>query len=459
MAKQSLVKAMENPEKPRSKIYALQPLLRRLPEISVPKRHITFKEKFIWTGVALIIYFVLTQIPLYGTPAEYKVNDFFGQLRYVFASQAGSLMELGIGPIVTAGIILQLLVGSKVINLDLSDTDDRAVFTGSQKFVAILMAVFEGSMLILAPSGVAGVPRYGVGLGSSAGLFILFQLVLGAAIVIFLDEIVSKYGFGSGVSLFIAGGVCMTIFWQAIGPVSGVIPTFAGNLAAGESFVTSFFATGPSNMMSLVATILVFFIVVYAESVRVEIPVAYGKYGGIRGKYPIKLLYTSNIPVILALTVFANLRIVSYVTGATWLVDYTSPPSSLAIAMANPLQTVIYSLLLISLAIGFAWLWLQMTGMGPRDIAKQLDDSGMLIPGFRKDIRVMEQVLRKYIITTAIVGGAFVGIISAGADIMGALGSGTGILLTVGIIHSLYEQIAREQVSEMFPAVRKIIGE
>lgn len=450
---------MEELQKPRSKIYALQPILRRLPEIAVPKRHITFKEKFIWTAIALILFFVMTQIPLYGIPAEHEVGDFFGQLRIVFASSAGSLMELGIGPIVTSGIILQLLAGSKVVNLDLSDPEDRKVFTGAQKFLAIVMAVFEGAMLLLAPSGVAGVPRYGVGLGSGAGLFILLQLALGAILVIFLDEIVSKYGFGSGVSLFIAGGVAMTIFWQAINPATGVLPTFVGNLAGGGSFINSFFATGPANMVGVVATLIVFFIVVYAESMRVEIPVAYGKFGGIRGKYPIKFLYTSNIPVILAMTVFANLRIVAAVTGADWLVYYTSPPNGLAGVAADPTQILVYTTILVGIAVGFAWLWVQMTGMGPRDIAKQLDDSSMLIPGFRRDIRVMEQVLGRYIMTTAILGGAFVGLISAGADALGALGSGTGILLTVGIVYSLYQQIAREQVSEMFPAVRKIIGD
>jgi preprotein translocase subunit SecY len=120
---------------------------------------------------------------------------------------------------------------------------------------------------------------------------------------------------------------------------------------------------------------------------------------------------------------------------------------------------VIYTTILVGIAVGFAWLWVHMTGMGPRDVAQQLDRSGMLIPGFRRDIRVMERVLGRYIITTALLGGAFVGFISAGADALGALGSGTGILLTVGIIYSLYQQIAREQVSEMFPAVRRLIGE
>ncbi len=443
---------MEEIPKPRSKLYALEPLLRRMPEIAVPKRHVPFKEKFIWTVIALALFFVMAQIPLYGIPTGQQVSELLGQLRFIFASQAGTLMELGIGPIVTAGIIMQLLVGSKIINLDLTDPEDRAVFTSTQKLLSILVAVFEGSMLVL--SG-----RYGVPFSSAPGLFILFQLALGAIIVIFLDEVVSKYGFGSGVSLFIAGGVAMTVFWLALNPGSGVIPVFLRDLGRGEDFITAFFAGGPNTMIGLVATVIIFFVVVYTQTLRIEIPVSYSHYGGIRARYPIRFLYTSNIPVILAMTVFANFRIVSALFNVPWLTYYTQPPNGLASVVADPLRTVIYVAVLVALSVGFGWMWIYMTNMSPRDIARQLDDAGMMIPGYRRDVRVMEQVLGRYIIPTTILGSAFVGLISAGADIMGALGSGTGILLTVGIVYSLYEQIAREQVSEMFPAVRRLIGE
>ncbi len=436
----------------RSKLYALEPLVTRLPEVSVPKRHVTFKEKFMWTGIVLVLFFIMTQISLYGIPPGQEVSDFFGQLRFVLASHAGTLMELGIGPIVTAGIIMQLLVGSKIIGLNLTDHRDRALFTGVQKLLAVGMGIFEGAMFVL--SG-----RYGVGLGDPAGIFILIQLALGVIIVIYLDELVSKYGFGSGVSLFIAGGVAMTVFWQALNPMTGAIPNFVGSMLAGESIGDVFFRPGLPNMMGVVATVVVFLVVVYAESMRIEIPLAYGRFGGIRGRYPIRFLYTSNIPVILAMTVFANFRMLAAVLNVPWLSYYTTPPNGLSSVTADPLQAGVYTVILVLASIGFSLLWVNLTGMGPRDVAQQLDRSGMLIPGFRRDIRVMEWILRRYILATALMGGMFVGLISAGADIMGALGSGTGILLTVGIIYRLYEEIARERVAEMFPAVRRFLGE
>ncbi|MEM2878596.1 MAG: preprotein translocase subunit SecY [Candidatus Hadarchaeales archaeon] len=439
------------PQTKRSALYSLEPIVRKIPEVTVPKRHITFREKFIWTGIVLILFFIMTQVPLYGIPPELEISEVFGQLRFVLASHVGTIMELGIGPVVTAGIIMQLLVGSKIIGLDLSSGEDRALFTGVQKLLAVIMGVFQGSMLVIAG-------HYGVGITSPQGIFIVVQLTLGTLAVIYLDELVSKYGFGSGISLFIAGGVAMTVMWQAFSPTTGAIPNFIGSALGGENLVDQFFRTGP-NMMGVVATILVFLVVVYAENMRIEIPVAYGRFGGVRGRYPIRFLYTSNIPVILAMTVFANFRIISVLLNIPWLSEYTSPPNGLISTMNNPVGAGIYIGLLALLSVGFSWLWVNLTGMGPREVAQQLDRSGMLIPGFRRDVRVMEWVLRKYIMSAAVVGGLFVALLAGGADILGALGSGTGILLTVGIIHGLYQEIARERVSEMFPALRGLLGE
>jgi len=447
-------------EKPRSKLYVFEPLIHRLPEVAVPKRHVAFKERFLWTGVALVIFLVFAVIPLYGMVGE--AGDFFGNLRYVLASHAGTLVELGIGPIVTAGIIMQLLVSGKIIKLDMRDSDDRALFTGVQKILAIAVAVFMAVMLAF--SG-----WYGQ-LGSARAVFIVLQLVLGVAIVMYLDELVSKYGFGSGISLFIAGSVAAEIFWQAFTPVAsaqymgetvGAIPNLIRALISGSSaqMGDAFTRTLLPNMMGVFATVMVFFIVAYAESLRVEIPLAYGRFGGMRGRYPIKFLYTSVIPVILTMTIFANIKIFSRFLPIGGIVRFLDSPRGISAVVADPLQAVIYLAILVGLCTAFAWLWVQMTGMGPRDVAQQLQDSGLSIPGFRRDVRVMGWVLERYISTVTILSGVFIALIAALADFTGALGSGTGILLTVGIIYGLYEEIAKERVSEMFPAVRRLFGE
>lgn len=441
----------------RSKLYVLEPVIRKLPEVEIPKRHISFKEKFIWSGLALIVFLIMTQIPLYGMTGP--AQNWFGNLQYILASRSGTLMQLGIGPIVTAGIIMQLLVGAKIIKLDLSQPKDRALFTGVQKLLAIIVGLFQAAAFVF-----AGAFTTGGLLTTGRALALIGQLLIGVLIVIYLDELVSKYGFGSGISLFIAGGVAMTIFWQAFNP-------FASGAFVGEfgGAIPKFFANGvfyrpypEPSMMGVLATVAVFLIVIYAESMRVEVPLAYSRFGGIRGRYPIRFFYASVIPVILAMVLFTNFRIIGNIVGGPvqgFISTYLTSPSGLSAVAAEPLRAVVYMLILMGTCMAFAWLWVNMTSMGPRDVAQQLHRSGMSIPGFRRDIRIMERVLSRYITVVTLLGGAAVGALAAGADFLGALSSGTGILLTVSIIYRLYQEIAREQISEMFPAARRLFGE
>ena len=462
---------MERPGEPRSKLYVLEPLVRKLPEVEVPKRHVSFKERFIWSGFALLIFLVMAQVPLYGLRGQ-EVGSLFGYYRYVFASHAGTLMELGIGPIVTAGIIMQLLVGSKIIGLKLTKPEDRALFTGVQKLLAVIVGVFMASMYAFGMYP----QQFGAELATLDSIFITIELAIGVLAVIYLDELVSKYGFGSGISLFIAAGVSAAIFVQAFSPLEplGAVPNLVRTMVTGGGLYDAFFRVGAPNMWGVFATFIVFLIAIYAESMRVEIPLAYGRFGGIRGRYPIRFLYASVIPVILAGVLFMNVRLfagIMYNRGYTFLgtfdehgnpaggiVYYLDAPGGLNQVADDPLRAVTYLVALVVLCMGFAWLWINMTGMGPRDVAEQLDRSGMLIPGFRRDIRVMEHVLARYITVVTLLGGAFIGALAAMADFFGALGSGTGILLTVGIIYGLYEEIARERVAEMFPAIRRFFG-
>src|SRR4030066_1725733 len=129
-----------------------RPLARILPEIKVPERKVSFNEKIFWTALVLIVYLIMSEIPLYGISGD--VQDSFGQLRVLFASNRGTLMELGIGPIVTAGLILQLLVGSAIIQCDMGDPEDRGLFTVASKFFSILLTGIPASAYII--SGMYG---------------------------------------------------------------------------------------------------------------------------------------------------------------------------------------------------------------------------------------------------------------------------------------------------------------
>ena len=109
----------------------------------------------------------------------------------------------------------------------------------------------------------------------------------------------------------------------------------------------------------------------------------------------------------------------------------------------------------------FAKFWIETTNMGAKDVAKQIENTGMQIPGFRKNPKVLERILMRYIPPVTLFSGAFVGLLAAGADLLGTVGNatGTGLLLAVGIILRTYEQIQKEQAMEMHPVLRSFFGE
>jgi protein transport protein SEC61 subunit alpha len=471
-------------------------MARVIPTVKSPDRKVPFREKLGWTVIVLVIFLLMSNIPLYGIEPGTSTTDYLYWMRVILASTHGTLMELGIGPIVTAGLIMQLLAGSKIIRTDLSNTEDRSKFTASQKSLAMLMTVVQALAYIL--SGAYGT------LSLINSIMIFLQLLIAGLVVILLDELTQKgWGLGSGISLFIVANVTQQIMWRSFSPVTNtsdpywigaVFATFQGLATGGLQGLGQVFWSRPGeggSTLGIFATIIVFIIVIYFETYRVNIPLQYAKYRGFRGSYPIKLLYVSNIPVILVQSLFATILfwvqiVAKNNTGSPdnpWLnllaifkqnidpksgnityqpigglVYFITPPQGILNVLQNPLQAIVYLGLLVLLCAGFAKIWVELSGIAPRDIADQLHGAGMQIPGFRRSPAIMEQVLNRYIPVVALLGGMIVGLLAGLADFFGALGTGMGVLLTVGIIYQLYQTIAQEQLADMHPAIRGMLG-
>ncbi len=467
-------------------IETFKPLIRFLPVIKSPERKVAFNEKLFWTGIVLIVYLIMTEIPLYGI-GQRGADDPLSALRVIFASSRGTLMELGIGPIVTAGLILQILAGSKIINVDMSNPADRSLFTGASKVLAIFMTLFEALAYII--GGAYGQLDY------SSHTIILFQLLAAGIMVLLMDELLQKgWGLGSGISLFIAAGVAQRIWWDCIAPLGpmednkylGSLIAFFQSIQMGEGLNNIFIRTGGlPDMVGFLTTLSVFLIIIYLNGFRIQLPVSYAKYRGFRGKYPIKLMYVSNIPVIFAAALFGNAFFISQIIwqrfnqnntnfwlnllakfstgeGGTepigGLVYYLAPPRSLLGVLDAPLRAGVYALLFIIVCVFFSITWVEVGGMDAKTVSKQLVDSGMQIEGFRRSKQAIQQILSRYIPTVTIIGGILVGSIAVSADFLGAFGSGTGILLTVGILEQYYQLLVKERISEMYPAMRAFLG-
>eukprot|EP01067_Filipodium_phascolosomae_P000832 Filipodium_phascolosomae@DN1593_c0_g1_i1.p1 len=294
----------------------IKPLMHIVPEVSSPDRRIPFKEKVLWTLIALFVFLVCCQIPLYGIMTSVTADPFYW-VRVILASNRGTLMELGISPILTSGMVMQLLAGSRIIDVDQSLKEDRALFSGAQKLFGMIITLGEAVAYVLA--GMYGDVKE---LGAGNAILIIMQLFFAGVVVIILDELLQKgYGLGSGISLFIATNICESIVWKALSPTTintGKGTEFEGAIVAlfhllivktdkMAAIKEAFYRTHAPNVTNLLATVVVFFIVIYFQGFRVDLAVKYQRVRGQQGSYPIKLFYTSNIPIILQSALVANL--------------------------------------------------------------------------------------------------------------------------------------------------------
>ncbi|MGD0979512.1 MAG: preprotein translocase subunit SecY [Candidatus Bathyarchaeia archaeon] len=476
-----------------------KPVARAIPEIKAPERRVRFNEKLFWTALVLVIFLVMSEVPLYG--ASSTALGQLTALRVIFASTRGTLMELGIGPIVTGGLILQLLIGSDMIEADMNNPEDRGLFTTANKVFAIALTGIQASAYIIGG-------MYGT-LAGTAAILIFMQLMASGIIVLLMDELVQKgWGFGSGISLFIMAGVAQKVFlncFYASPSVdnfgsSGVFVAIAQTLASGKN-VLGIIARLPStaqgtqypSIVGFLATVGAFLVVIYMEGVRVELPLSYAGYKGYRSRYPIKLLYVSNLPVIFASALFANVYFFSQILWNSYnsnnsnfwlnllgqfttytpsgsnatpqiipsggLVYYVTAPRNFLQIMGSPGQAFGYLGILVVFCVVFSLTWLEVGGLGPSTVAQQLVDSGMQIPGYRRSGKAIEAILKRYIPAVTVIGGVIVGLVAGITDFFGVFGSGMGILLSVGIIYQYYETLMQERATEMYPAFRRIFGE
>jgi preprotein translocase subunit SecY len=525
----------------KSKLYGLKPVTTRMPAVTQPVGHVHFRTKMLWVIGVLLLYFVLSNIYLFGVDQS-TVIDLFASYRAILAGQQGTLMDLGIGPIVTGSIIMQLFTGAKIIGLDLTKDDDKAIYQGTQKVVVVAMIFVEAIPQVfgyISPSStlISGLGAFSPGNGVFlAELIVIAQLVFGSYLVFLMDEVVSKWGIGSGISLFIAAGVSQQIIQGTLNwlpatpgvaisesnPPSGTIPKaiwFFTHLNASQMASGGWeqvLLHSPNPIVALVGTGAIFFLVAWTESTRIELPLSHAEARGARGRYPLRLIYASNIPVILMSALLANVSMFTILLWGNstlsrfpglghqwWIGSYpasSAAAQALGVSTTTPLTGGAYYLSTVngleswllpllngqeygSLLVGHMWwqdllhvlvffsvmvvgsilfakFWIQTTNMGPEAVARQIEASGMQIPGFRREPRVLRRVLERYIPVITVISGAAVGGLAAGADLIGTLGnaSGTGVLLTVGIIINFYEAMGREQLMEMNPLLRRFIG-
>jgi len=465
-------------------IHLLRPLLPLIPEVEKPRQKVAFREKILWTTCGLLIFMVCSNLPLYGVKRA-KTSDPFYWMRVILASNTGTLMELGVSPLVTTGMVLQLLQGAKVLDVNLDSREDRVLFNAAQKVVGLLVTVAEAAAYVA--SGMYGDVAT-IGLGNA--LLIVAQLFFAGLVLLMLDEMLQRgYGLGSGVSLFIASHISETIVWKAFSPTTvntGRGTEFEGAILAFFHLLVvrsnkfhaireALYRQNLPNITQLAATVLVFGLCIYMQGWRVNLTIKLQRSRGLEKQYPIKLFYTSNMPIILQTALVSNIYFVSQmlynqapnspfiklfgewavtspersaithaipVGGLAWLI---SPPASLSDMFYDPFHALFYLLFTTTACAVFGRTWTEISGTSVRDVAREMRQNQVVMKGHRDTATA--RILGRYIPIAAALGGICIGLLTVLADYVGAIGTGTGILMTVTIIYQYYEAFMKEQLT------------
>jgi preprotein translocase subunit SecY len=474
-----------------------------IPEVRSPdEKKVSFNVKLKWTIIVLASFFILANIPLFGL--SNNALERFKYLAIILGTDFGSIISLGISPIVMASVILQLLTGSGILNIDTSTVEGKKFFQGIQKILTFFFIIFESIIYVLMK-----------GLQAAEGFapLLIFQLILGGFAIYYMDDLMGKWGFGSGISLFIGAGASWRLFTSAFQFINqqgaNCLLDFTGTACSGKVFVLiqSIINKYPTELLSaagaIIVTILVFLLIVWVQSLKVEVPLSMGS--GSRGyamrgyavKWPLSFFYASVIPVIFTAALIVSIQVFGgvlenaaapcLIEGGTctglakfasyfgWMGHFSEgqPISGLAFWMGSTnileltirggflpkyiLQGFTHMLVYVILSTVFAIFWVKTSGMDAKTQAHKISSSGLQVAGFRQDERVLESILDRYIMPLTVMGGIAIGLLASITNLMGALISGTAILLVIMIFFQFYQNIIQQHQTDMNPTFKKFM--
>ena len=453
-------------------IYLIEPISHLIPYVPKPKITIKPNEKLVWTGMVLFIYLIYSQIPLYGI---YKTRDSdpLHYMRIILASSRGTLAELGITPIISSSFLMGFLRTLRIISFDPNIKEDRILFEQTTKFVAIIITL--GQAIAYVFNGVYGPINL---IGNVNIILLISQLVIGGIIIILLDELLSNnYGLISGISLFVATNISENIMWKCFSPFTvasergieyegAIIALFhflITKKSKYEAFRLAFFRRSAPNLLQLFSTLIIIILVMYLWRFKLYIKVTNKKMPGVTYNQPIKLFYSSTTPIIVINTFISNLYLISQVLYrrysssllikilGTWaekngeqvatggIAYFITPPKNLFYFITHPLKSIIYVIFILYFSGWFTQTMVDLIGKGAIDLARGLKNEGFFLEGIRESEETIYKRFQKLIPTVSFLSGMLIAALQILADLIGAIGSGTGILLLVSTILQVQE--------------------
>jgi preprotein translocase subunit SecY len=393
---------------------------------------------FIVLGV-LVAYRLLAAVPIPGVDAArleayFNSNQLLGFLNFFSGGglETLSIVMLGVGPYITATIIMQLmtLIFPKLKEMYYEDgARGRAKFNQYSRLLTVPLAVFQGYgfLTLLVSQGVIDRPETWSMVANVAAV------TAGSMIALWLGELITEQKVGNGVSLII---------------LAGIVSALPGDLRLAILSYTP--ALLPTYIGFVAVLLLVIFGVVYLNEGERKVPVAYARrvrgmkmYGGVASYLPLKVNQAGMIPLIFAISVLLFPQFVAQVLTAMNPALGTVVNEWVTFALNNQL---FYGIIYFLLVFAFTYFYTAIT-FNPSEVAKNLQRGGGFIPGIRPG-EMTQQYFAKTVNRVTFFGAIFLGFIAILPIIVQAFTgvavltvSGTALLIVVAVALETMRQI------------------
>lgn len=475
-----------------------KPFLPILPEVEIPFEKAAFDDKVVYTIFAGLIY-LFAQFPLVAisknTPPT--VDDPIYFLRGVFGAEPKTLLEFGVFPIVSSGLIMQLLAGMRIIKVNFKLQKDRELF---QAFTKILI-LFQFSVLanIFVYSG-----YYGDNLTVTQAVLLNLQLIGTGFVVTLMTEVVDKgFGFASGNMVILTIAIATNLVADAFGlsqiqidaeghkeAQGSIINLFQGLRAEHRSFIgnlaSAFNRDYLPNLNTTVLMLVIGAVIAYVHSIRIELPIRSTKARGMNNVYPIRLLHVGCLPIMFSYVILTYVHIFAFVliqviakndpshiicrvlghyesvnnllADPTFPLSMLTPPRSFFSGiLQRPLTYIVFTAFMLVTAIFFASKWQEISGSSARDLAQEFKEQGITLVGRREQNIAVE--LNKVIPVASVTGAAILALVAVAGELLGLKGKGAAMVMGVAGGFSLLELITFEyQQSGGNSALAQVLG-
>lgn len=397
------------------------------------------RNRVLFVLAALVVFRLLATIPIPGVDTNvldqfFASNEFLGLLNIFSGGGLAnlSIVMLGVGPFITASIIMQLMtvMSPKLKSLYTEEGEaGRARFTQYSRLLTLPLAILQGFgfLSLLQSQGVI------TGLSTFEFIVNVILIVAGSVLLMWIGELVTEYGIGNGVSIIIFAGIVATL------------PTTASQLL---------YSFDPSILPLFVGFVFVALAIIYAVVFMTEaerpVPITYAKqsrggstYGGSSSYLPLRLNQAGVIPIIFALSIILFPQMVLNILTAFDLPWVAGANETVTAFMNNQL---LYGALYFVLVFLFTFFYTAVT-FDPEAISKNLQRNGSFIPGIRPGVPTADY-LGNLITRLTLVGATFLSIIAilpigmqAITGIAALAIGGTAVLIVVSVVLDLIRRL------------------